>query len=1524
MTGTEAETALATQCTSSGVGSVSSRAITDFTGSDDTTMIQRLEEIVVDSYHKAIYVIIKEYLSTDETLAKFYLTKIPAIYDTANHLSATCTETVTASCVNMTDWTRFVSHEFTTTIPLFTFDTIHRMIFIDANKQFPYVMVAGTLNYRVRLTKIFLPTAHVLNPSPTAQFTIREVFSFTPGFCGRVPCEKITQMLVRDNWLYVAIQTHNKAEDSRGVVCGRVFITAVKETSKFAYKIIEDEQWLGKENGIGFMVFDQPDINDPIIGSDAATDRLEHLYLGLRSQTPSAIRKISSIDLSQQPPTYQGNYENVITSYQVAVAATVHKYSRVLYVVLKLPRLQVLLLNLYDLESINPNVVDGTGGTIVLVRGKGFPNSEPHCKFGTHIVSGSRQVTLVNDTTVMCVAPKVPNYDSCRNVPLEISFGSTNRFTANGIMVRHIDLPIVTRVVPDRGFFIQSEIITVHGTGFLNSAYVKCTIGGIITRGTWLSSSSMKCEQPVVPKPIQTTVEVSMDGQKFSQSNVVYYILGLPKSMRHVIKSCKTGTCPDWIPQSSTDLYSEVSDVITTLNDITVKFYDEAGSPIGIRDDLVRGGNVTLNIIKWTNSPLGSKYDGLQGTLSQPIENGEVTFNDIYIQYPGAGKYTLGMSYTAADDRILTEKQMNATEALQSATFDFSITAVATRLSFITPPTYFSSNKEQLTSQPVIKFSDVSENIVTTASGKISVEVLLDNKQTLRRIIKTIPPPCQVDCVVYVAMPGSTELSPPYLGGHLNSDVEFKAGVITFKTLRIFEAAEGYNYTLRFRAMGIPNPIDSVSVNIAVCHSSSNAAIYQHIPDNGQLGSQLVTIKGWGFRESEKENMFCKYGSDPKIKAKFIDTCTMLCPLRAKKGPRSDALEIAYSANMAETGAYSALNINYTYTDVIESLTAVSSLYEYPSAGLVVLDPITIHLRDGAGSWLRTWDTENRVVFLKTRLPLTATVLSFVTANSTLTISGLQAKLPKKETYSILVTTRSTDPLPTDTDNVELEYDDKAQFHYLNTRTQSQTVSYKPIPTSTETPTVIDNCNYPLNCSVITICDVVPTGISCAADCNCQTEQACVNGFHSSPCIWKDSQCRKVLSSCKTDQYVCQFQRRNEVTETFEKIKSITPLVSPDCQEFFDMIYEVDSSCVMQQNITISSYTKCLQYSYDIQSEDISNTYLISYHNRESVCLLFTGSCVAVSSSGWNSAKAKCHTYTNSISLPVLYVSKTVSKSLSIPTFTISHSGSPTVSVTPTYSLTESESYSESLSSTLMRLDETISLSETAGDGNSEWGSDYISLPASDECIPTSSPCLLMHDPKPSSFFVFRSTFKITITAGNPMQMKFFIRDGSSSTEYYSSFTTSRRKLDIQPVIRIVDISDNTVTVFKNTPVIRAVVVPICVKGPLQSQDSFDFDSSTTTPPGGCLAGSFLDAQVALGVSIYAPTYGPYCHGTRPSSVTKTVWESQCTRVKGDNERVINGVAMFQDLYFRGSPIMKYEIQFSVGAPLLPVLKTGM
>ena len=1431
----------------------------------------------------------------------------------------------------------------------------------------PHLFVLGLDTKGLTLMqKVYIPTTTLNSAGGLgAVSSLRPVYSFSPAFCAAVPCENIMQGAILRGWLYLTVETYNSRTAERSAVLGRINLDNVKEVAGSSHIVIP-ETWTGSETGIGFMTIDAdeslkrsdikiidpfPHVAEPTsylpcngkacgdtclscnISTKLCVESTEikycttratcepgrplscslaqntYVYIAMRNSTPSVIYKYKIDELkgtfSKELPSISFNFENTASQYQVAVASIIDPKLRLMYVATKLNRFQISVLNLFDVVKLSPVYVDGTGGTLVTVKGTGFPTGlnasdtklVAACKWGEAKYVGSAMnptATIIDSQTVICKAPRKQGFDACEDVPLEVSVENGERFSSNGVFVRHINKPIVFSVKPLRATLHSETPITISGTGFFDSPYIACKINNEITEATWKTSITIWCTHPKTNTPSVTTVEITLDGQQFSSSNVPYLIVGTPTKI-------------EWILNGDTTLgksvaYSFDSAVKNEIPRLDVIFKDAAGNEVGNRDELIRKYNVSVHMVSphapriapCESGPCG----GLNGLIYTPVAAGRAVLEGLYTEHPGVGFYKMYIdliSPEAVDCRPvpgagpqggclgLVEKTIGGNpEPVPPGVVTFEVTAKATLVEFVVEPPMYSTNKEKLAVQPKLVFKDISNNVVATHTGKVNLLLRPENGvQDAARLEGA--------------------------AGDRNT-VEYKDGFITFFRLRILDGVEGRKYTILFipDTPGIQQ-VSSKPLYIAKCAAGSNA-ISGIFPDNGLLGAQLVTVKGWGYREENANSLFCKFGEDSQIAATFVDTCTLLCPLQAKVGPRSARLRIATDAS----GVWYDNGFNYSYIDVLDDITweVTDNKRRYPSNDIVKLNTVTITLRDMFGSWIRHWDTEGRKIYVKSRMGLQNNDASLpvllkadgekliygVVENGQVNFTSLVTHVPIEGAYTLLFTTDPNAPLPAPL------FEDKEKVDF--SVTQEQVVvqelhheAYELYPKKALTGKLVHL--RPSSLRGIAL----PPGV--VVDMSSSTIQLSSQGANpiTGLRMMDLQECAEIcdqLTTCigfgvHTLLHTCQFVAQIDGDVEFALGVAAVSYEQRNATEF---TYKDIDSCA-DRNCSLPDEAGEYACLYEVPRRQFWSA--LQYLDTHIGISFDTALGVDATPAGDADVN---------VTLTATEFAAGVEQTIvNVLNETFNATIDPII--TPTIVNTAVEGNETYTPFQLAFLQKALALFK-------------LNNPPGDACVQPITQCMERHPAKPHPEFFFATTTLITIGEGKPHHLSFIGE--------YSRGTTNRRQLDVQPTVLIVDVADNEVQTFAGAPLVRAVVRPYCVRSLFQTLDDFRYPHRAPDQSrAGCL--EFIPNSVLeQGVENYGRRYGPTCHGTAPAGKAAE-FERTCTRLRGDAAWIVNARARFTELHFRGcasdlglacNADVQYKIHFSLeGAGVeVPVLST--
>ena len=135
---------------------------------------------------------------------------------------------------------------------------------------------------------------------------------------------------------------------------------------------------------------------------------------------------------------------------------------------------------LATLSSITPSTVPFQGGTIIYANGTGFESVNfPKCQIHTnHGVLAINDNTVINDTTMQCILPQIPQVyknsiiTSGNSVVLKIISG-----VDGSVQISFFDLDLISvySITPSWTYISDDDNeITVHGNGFIETYEITC------------------------------------------------------------------------------------------------------------------------------------------------------------------------------------------------------------------------------------------------------------------------------------------------------------------------------------------------------------------------------------------------------------------------------------------------------------------------------------------------------------------------------------------------------------------------------------------------------------------------------------------------------------------------------------------------------------------------------------------------------------------------------------------------------------------------------------------------------------------------------------------------------------------------------------------------------------------------------------------------------------------------------------------------------------------------------------------
>jgi hypothetical protein len=154
---------------------------------------------------------------------------------------------------------------------------------------------------------------------------------------------------------------------------------------------------------------------------------------------------------------------------------------------LKTSQSSVLIFEQPVLSSLSSAYLSDIGGETITISGSGFIHSPlVSCLFGSKRVQG----LYVSSTTCLC---QVPALDA-GNILVSLSFDGQS--TTNYIIGNVIPVMSVKAVIPSVGFVSLGGVVTVSGSGFINSSMLRCLFGDAATFATFYTDAMVVCSLP--------------------------------------------------------------------------------------------------------------------------------------------------------------------------------------------------------------------------------------------------------------------------------------------------------------------------------------------------------------------------------------------------------------------------------------------------------------------------------------------------------------------------------------------------------------------------------------------------------------------------------------------------------------------------------------------------------------------------------------------------------------------------------------------------------------------------------------------------------------------------------------------------------------------------------------------------------------------------------------------------------------------------------------------------------------------
>ena len=171
------------------------------------------------------------------------------------------------------------------------------------------------------------------------------------------------------------------------------------------------------------------------------------------------------------------------------------------------------------LTTITPPSGPAQGGALVTLLGENFSPQNSRCRFGALSVVA----TYVSATTVQCVSPALASNQE-QIVLMSASSNSGFDFSVPHLQFRYLPDVVVTSLAPAAGPQQGRTLVSVLGSGYVDSSALKCKFGELVVDATFVSSTVVNCTAPAQPAGA-IALEVSSNTVQFSSSNITYVYL---------------------------------------------------------------------------------------------------------------------------------------------------------------------------------------------------------------------------------------------------------------------------------------------------------------------------------------------------------------------------------------------------------------------------------------------------------------------------------------------------------------------------------------------------------------------------------------------------------------------------------------------------------------------------------------------------------------------------------------------------------------------------------------------------------------------------------------------------------------------------------------------------------------------------------------------------------------------------------------------------------------------------------------
>ena len=178
------------------------------------------------------------------------------------------------------------------------------------------------------------------------------------------------------------------------------------------------------------------------------------------------------------------------------------------------------------ISALSPSCGPVAGGTKVVAAGSEFKGgSHFMCHFGELL-----NATLLQTSALACTAPVLnASHGPSMSLSFELSLNG-QQFTRDGFAWSYTSVPVVSSIFPTAGTSTGGTMITVSGAGFSHGCDLRCDFPGLLnTNATYaIESGSLLCASPLGVQAGRSCLEISLNGQQYSQNCINYTFFDVP------------------------------------------------------------------------------------------------------------------------------------------------------------------------------------------------------------------------------------------------------------------------------------------------------------------------------------------------------------------------------------------------------------------------------------------------------------------------------------------------------------------------------------------------------------------------------------------------------------------------------------------------------------------------------------------------------------------------------------------------------------------------------------------------------------------------------------------------------------------------------------------------------------------------------------------------------------------------------------------------------------------------------------